>query len=113
MAQLPTPKFNIGGEIYIVASAAGRGFLESYIIDGISYDPRAQAWIYKINVARPPSAGVTVGDRNQLVRERVLYFSEAELTDFCSALHMNRAYLQRALASVEAKIAACGTEGSA
>ena len=38
---------------------------------------------------------------------------EAELTDICSALHMIRAYLQRATAANDAKIAACGTEGSA
>ncbi len=107
---LTTPRFQIGDIAYIVASAAGRGFLESYTIDGISLNKETNIWWYTINVARPPSAGVIVGDRAQLVKERILYFSEPELTDYCTALGLCSDYLTRAMANINTKLAACEEE---
>lgn len=107
-----TPKFNLNDVVYIVASAAGRGFLESYKVDGISLDKVTGRWVYTINVARPPNAGVIVGGSQQLIQSRILYFNEAELTDYCTALNMCKDYLERALGRINTLLNGC-SDGTA
>lgn len=106
-----TPKFQIDQVVYIVVSASGRGFLESYTIDNISFDRTTGKWVYTINIAKAPSAGVLVGTRNQLGRDRTLYFSEGELTDYCTALGLIVDYHTRALAKYTSLREACGGTG--
>ena len=108
-----SPSFSLNEVVYIVASAAGRGFLESYKIDGVSLDSASGQWVYTINVARPPNAGVTVGSREQLVKSRILYFKEAELTDYCTALTMCSNYLARAKAKIDTLLGGCSGTGTA
>ena len=107
MAQQPvtSPTFQINDIVYITVSAAGRGFLESYRVDGISFAKRTGQWLYEINLAQSPYSGTTLGDRIQNNRERILYFTEAELTDYCTALQLCENYLLNQLASIQNRIA--------
>ena len=107
---ISTPLFQIDDVVYVIVSAAGRGFLEPYRIDGLSYDKTRGQWIYAINVAKAPGPGVIVGDQIQLQRERILYFTEAELTDYCTALQLCENYLLQQLAGIQSKISGnqCG-----
>lgn len=107
MANQPvtSPAFQIDDVVYITVSAAGRGFLESYRVDGISYDRRTGQWLYQINLNKPPSSGVTLGDRIEAHRERILYFAESELTDYCTALQLCENYLLNQLATIQNRLA--------
>jgi len=100
-----SPAFQIDDVVYITVSAAGRGFLEAYRVDGISYDRTRGQWIYEINLAQSPGSGTTLGDRIQAQRERILYFTEAELTDYCTALQLCENYLLNQLAVIQNRIA--------
>lgn len=107
-----TPKYNPNDIVYIVAAAAGRGFLESYRVDGISLNKMTGQWLYEINVAKPPSAGIVVGGSQELIGSRVLYFNEAELTDYCTALNMCKTYLERAMAKINGLLQGCDGTGT-
>jgi len=89
--------------VYILASAR-RGFLESYKINNVIYNPEDEGWVYLINIRRSPSAGQTVGHFRDLRISGSLYFREAELIDYCMALDSAVTYHQRQVASLEAKL---------
>lgn len=108
---ISTPVFQPDDIVYVVVSAAGRGFLEPYRVDGLSYDKARGQWLYSINVAKAPGPGIIIGDHMQTQRERILYFTEAELTDYRTALGLQENYLLQQLAVVQSRIAAI--DGSA
>jgi hypothetical protein len=80
------PLYDIDEIVYVKASAAGRGFLEHVRIDQVHFDRNTGQWVYQINMNRAPDPGFGVGDNISLTKERILYFAESELIDYCSAL---------------------------
>lgn len=105
------PLFGIDDIVYLLASAR-RGFLESYRIDNVIYEPKDGTWVYLINVKRSPIAGQTVGHFRDLRIHGSLYFSEAELIDYCTAVETALLYHQRMVATFQAKLDARCTGGT-
>lgn len=95
------PTYNIDEIVYIAASAA-RGWLESYRVDGIYFNPSNNKWVYQINIARVPNVPVTVGDHVEFTKQRILYFMESELVDYCTAVNMAKTYHQAELDRLDA-----------
>lgn len=81
---MSNPIYKHGDVIYLRESAM-LGFLESYEISGIEFNPGSNQWVYKISVRYKHPASTSI-DANQLQPVRQLYFREAELINLCEAL---------------------------
>lgn len=105
MAQAPI--YTQGDTVYLRDSAA-LGFLEAYIIQTITH--RADGLII-YNLAthlKPPTANMTMGDRNTGRVLLPLTFFEHELVPYCEALELAIANTQKQLVKLQAQQAVSG-----
>lgn len=96
---MSTPTYQIDDEVYLVASAK-KGFLEAYRISAIRSISKG-AYVYQINIRPKQPNEATVGDSVDLKSNRALFFSESELTDFCSAVELQITNLGSQLAKAQ------------
>lgn len=95
--------------VYLVASAQ-KGFLESYRVAGIREDETGK--YYSINIPAKPLTNSAFGDRIDGRHNKVLYFREDDLCDYCQALTYSESYLSNALSEIRAlKSAHCEETG--
>lgn len=80
------PLYNIGDRVYLRESA-GLGFLEAVYITGIATNNAGQ-WIYSYSSKPRDGMNQTYGDRRSVVNGFVLYLTDGDIIDFCSALHL-------------------------
>lgn len=106
------PLYNVGDTIYILESAK-IGNLESYKVDGITWNQQSSGWLYIINIKRSNDGSLTgrenalgFGDRPGTY---TLLFSEQEIITYCLALTYAQAHHTRKLQAINALISSkCG-----
>lgn len=103
------PIYQIDDIVYLKASAV-LGFLESYKITNLFYDPARNTWVYSIDLKPNPSGAPTsIGDHITLKNNHTLFFIEDELITFCDAAHDVKSNLELRLARIIAQLEArCG-----
>lgn len=107
------PIYLIDDVVYLRASAA-IGFLESYKISNIQFNSGRNSWIYVIGLNyNVTGAPITIGDNITLKggshEDKILYFTENELINFCEAAAMVESVLENRLARIREQIATrCG-----
>ena len=95
------PVYNVNDVVYLRESAA-LGFLEAVKIATIR--EHNGYWVYTIKTTpSQPQSPDLYGDRTSIVSGALLYFSESELIDQCTALALAEQRAQAVLDSVKAK----------
>jgi len=94
---VPRPRFGENEVVYLVESAQSVGRLEAYRIDGIRWSTGLLQWLYSFYISKRPGHPTTVGDRDNMLRDHVMEYSESELCMLCEALPMVVSFLQLAL----------------
>lgn len=109
MASTTPPRFHIGDAVYLRESAL-LGFVESYKIDGVEFNTRANQWAYKIVIRQRGPSTNTIIDRVDLSEKlRHITFFEAELIEYCEALDLAIQNTEERLARLRANRARCDT----
>lgn len=111
MAQAPI--YNQGDTVYLRDSAA-LGFLEAYIVKSIVHRPDGLIHYYLSTHLKPPTANMTMGDRNTGRVLRQITFYESDLISYCEALVLAIENTEKQLASLQAQyvISGCAGEGT-
>lgn len=101
------PAYNQGDVVYLRESAQ-IGHLEAVKIASMTY--RRGQWLYTINASQSmPVGNTTYSDRVNIVNGGVLFFSQSEFVDVCSALRLVIAFHQSKEATYTAKLnSLCG-----
>jgi len=95
------PKYNPGDVVYLRESAA-LGFLEPVKVSSMSFINNV--WVYTIQAsASQPLAPSLYGDRTSLINGAVLYFTEDEMIDQCTALTLAEMRAQAVLLAIQTK----------
>jgi hypothetical protein len=104
---MSSPLYDIGDAVYL-AESAQIGYLEPVRITGITKN--ASEWVYTVSAGPSlPIGNATYGDRVNIVNGSVLYFSESEFVDVCSALRLARSYYELRLSAIDSQLASlCG-----
>ena len=95
------PKYSPGDVVYLRESAA-LGFLEPVKVSTIIFNNNV--WVYTIQASpSQPLAPSLYGDRTSLISGSVLYFTEDEMIDECTALNLAEARAQAVLLAIQSK----------
>ena len=111
------PIYSPGDTVYLKDSAA-LGFLEAYIVQSIHHLPDSTIRYRLSTHLKPPTANMTMGDRNRGTILKSLSLFESELVPYCEALALAIDNVTKQLASLQAQfeVSGCqideGTEGT-
>lgn len=110
---MSAPTYEIDDVVYLRESAMA-GFIESYRVTAIEFEPKTNQWLYKMAIRHSGPETSTVVDSYALHRFETLRFRESELVTLCEALDMAIIKTEERLAYLQGiKSSRCGgTEGS-
>jgi len=101
------PLYSQGETVYLRDSAA-LGFLEAYVINSITHRPDGLIEYKLATHLKPPTANMTMGDRNTGRVLHQLTFFEGDLILFCEALSLAIDNTELQLARLQAVSLASG-----
>lgn len=81
------PRWSVGDVVYLKESAM-IGFIESYKITNIAWDPQWNRWVYMVDIKHKGAESTSVIDMYDLRRSETLRFIEDDLISCVEALDL-------------------------